>query len=538
MKLSQLLASVKITQVIVWWAILFFALELFITLECAIKIEHLDFTFEMVKQYFAVCSFSMLLWSLPFLILGWFRKLYFVSVLLLFSLNIPYKYLLHRYYGVTTFEDFGALSDFFLWDSIWGFLNGIVGVKNIFFAVIILLFFILIFYFLIHKLWQNKFVSTTSDFILCFLLASLLVGTYVYKDKTVGGARNYLSYPWFMRLGWDYYRYLSIPKYIDAVDNKNISLFKDKLKLLSDSDIIGVVMIGESWSSIPSQVYGYKRQNTPSSVEAFQKGNLVLFKGKTILKASFSALLTSLSLCEADTLKDSPTIFRLLSEMKVSSYQLQGQMHKDTPCKKLFDGVEIITKRNRFDEGMLPALEQRVLNFKSGRECFFMHHKGAHFAFETYCPENFKIFDNINDEYTKGLSKKDRYSYNTYDNCTLYYDYIFGEIIKILEKKKVPSFILLFSDHGEGGYLEKCRNQKNEDKERIYNIPFMIWFSDEYIKKFPQVYNSAKKNAWKVVRNDISVSYSILNLMQIELPEQKHKTPLRDDFIEPASLVR
>jgi len=165
----------------------------------------------------------------------------------------------------------------------------------------------------------------------------------------------------------------------------------------------------------------------------------------------------------------------------------------------------------------------------SVKDCIFMHFQGSHFVFENKYPSKFKKFDNLKDVYTEQYkSPKDIYTYNTYDNTVLYFDSIFGSIATELNKRQEPSFILYFSDHGEGAVVDELRGATRENIERIYNVPLFIWFSESYIKIYPEVVKMMRLNSDKKedVYIDEAVIYMILECMRISSKTAHIKNPI------------
>ena len=88
---------------------------------------------------------------------------------------------------------------------------------------------------------------------------------------------------------------------------------------------------------------------------------------------------------------------------------------------------------------------------------------------------------------------------NTYDNSIVYTDYLLGEMIQRMNDRKGISFLVYFSDHGETPNSTAWRDSANPD---LFKVPFVIWFSPEYRRKFPGVVKSIEKAAKEPLRLD------------------------------------
>ena len=85
-----------------------------------------------------------------------------------------------------------------------------------------------------------------------------------------------------------------------------------------------------------------------------------------------------------------------------------------------------------------------------------------------------------------------------YDNATLYNDYVFESIVKQYENKN--AVVIYFSDHGEEiydyrdvlGRVGPDESMIGEFKASMFDVPFMIWMSDEFISQNPETVERIK----------------------------------------------
>jgi heptose-I-phosphate ethanolaminephosphotransferase len=134
----------------------------------------------------------------------------------------------------------------------------------------------------------------------------------------------------------------------------------------------------------------------------------------------------------------------------------------------------------------------------------------------------FNIFsqDSIPDK--NWITKKDKQYIAEYDNATLYNDYVVHEIID--KFRNDTAIILYFPDHGEEIY--DFRNQAGRTQEKVktsnilkyqYEIPFVIWCSNKYMEKYPEVTNSIKNAISKPFMND-NICQILFGIAGIQTP--------------------
>ena len=158
-------------------------------------------------------------------------------------------------------------------------------------------------------------------------------------------------------------------------------------------------------------------------------------------------------------------------------------------------------KSNSFDNELLGVLDEGCDSRKGGIKDFtVIHTMGSHMRYNLRYPKEFEKFTPaINDN-------EGRFSFNTemklrlvnaYDNSILYTDYIISETIKNIEAKGESSVIIYFSDHGENLYDDTrdiVGHGKNIPTKYSVQIPFFIWYSDEYYQSNKNIVNNLKSN--------------------------------------------
>ena len=478
-------------------------------------------------------SFTNVFFVLPFLLIkhNIAKKIYWLFTILLFLPGLIISYFLFKYMKVRLdYSIFFMLDDFMqlhlIKDFFLSYLNfGIITWSVLLgaFIFVIIIFVKVLYYFFRLDIKFEKSDRWVAIFIGIFLCSCIwIVCSTSYKSRFV----NFYKSPWFVNAYCQYNTYKKTPNILNLISEKNVNEISDRFKDYSKSNITGVVMIGESLSRHAMSVYGYKRNTTPNLrniMKSSEYGKIVLFNGKTHFKYTSLSLLHALSFSEKDNLKKSAPIARIMDVYGVKSYMLSSVYDTEFSLKRLFEGMENlggipegVEIRQWHDDNLTKLFENKMETLTSAKNCVFMHFQGSHFIFEDKYPSRFKIFDNVKDAYTnKYTNSKDIYTYNTYDNTVIYFDYIFDKIVAKLNKSEVPSFILYFSDHGEGPTENELRGAKNENTDRIYDVPLLIWFSNSYIKKYPQVVKAASHYSNNAIYIDKSIMHMILECMRI-----------------------
>jgi heptose-I-phosphate ethanolaminephosphotransferase len=118
------------------------------------------------------------------------------------------------------------------------------------------------------------------------------------------------------------------------------------------------------------------------------------------------------------------------------------------------------------------------------------HLKGSHFNYINRYPQEFARF-----------SKPNKYDLlPNYEDSIAYTDYILQQIYTYAKENLNLEAMVYFSDHGG---IPTTR--RNPDSKGFFNlrIPLFTYFSDEYIKLFPDTYNTLKDHQDMYFTNDL-----------------------------------
>lgn len=185
-----------------------------------------------------------------------------------------------------------------------------------------------------------------------------------------------------------------------------------------------------------------------------------------------------------------------------------------------------------FDDSLIPIFK-KSLEDNYDKKLIILHFMGSHAPYEARYPANFGSFKyNIGlKDLTGSISKSKTIA--TYDNSIEFTDSILKEIILSLKKENNESYLLFLSDHGVDVYDTDPNKEFSRNMSYItpsmYEIPFFIWFSDNYKKAYPDIIENTKKAINKSYQID-RVDHTIIDLSRLNheifIPEDSIISPL------------
>lgn len=292
-----------------------------------------------------------------------------------------------------------------------------------------------------------------------------------------------------------------------------------------------VLIIGESYGKVHSQLYGYKYPTTPRQVKLERSGlltrfsdvvscwNLTSFVFKNVL--SMHVVGQKGEWCDYALF---PELFKkagynvtfltnqFLPQAKEAIYDFSGGFFLNNPELSKF----LFTTRNkslhRFDEGLLADYDGLVKsgdivinnahNRKSAAKApnlIIFHLIGQHVNYRTRVPNDHRVFTAADyAESRPDLSERRRRVLADYDNACLYNDSIVASIIKRFENTN--SIIIYMPDHGEECYEPGrnfiCRNHSADVDWPLahyeFEVPFWIYCTHRYAVTHPEIFKAIK----------------------------------------------
>ncbi|WP_158655539.1 sulfatase-like hydrolase/transferase, partial [Helicobacter marmotae] len=183
----------------------------------------------------------------------------------------------------------------------------------------------------------------------------------------------------------------------------------------------------------------------------------------------------------------------------------------------------------KFDESILHYLNS--LPPADSKRFFALHLMGNHAKYYNRYPLEFAHFleqdtpcfhtkDN-----TKLLNDMMLAENMHYLNSLLYGDFILNEIIKHFES--LDSIVLFFSDHGEEVYdfRDFIGHADSKISRFMVEIPFIVYVSDVFIQKHPDIYKRLKNAQNQRYMND-DLMHTLLDIAGIHLKGYESKRSL------------
>lgn len=251
-----------------------------------------------------------------------------------------------------------------------------------------------------------------------------------------------------------------------------------------------VIVLGESVNRYHLSLYGYERKTTPN-FDSY-RSDLEIF---TNVKSSYATTIDALKgvlTFDRDIAKGDIVSFLNKAGFKTFWISNQFAIEKSDGIfgteARLTSGFFVFKnnyhhrggRSSAYDEVLIDPFKN-ALNYDADKKVIFIHLLGSHIDYVKRYP---KIFDKFTSPEMTKCSKE----VAEYDNSILYTDYVLNKILNELRARKdeITAFIY-FSDHGED-----CRDCKesihthNEGIEFCYEIPMILWLSDEYQKIRPE----------------------------------------------------
>lgn len=412
---------------------------------------------------------------------------------------------------------------------------------------------------LLQKKWQKIFVG-------CFLLVFFPVGLYM-TGKT---AKLFLLYTQYDIEEWRdnqggyamtntltnliySMRYL----HFSGKDNEKaiascLEVSRTPAKCQNKDSLNVIFVIGESFSKHHASIYRYYLNTTPTMIEEQRKGNLFVFSDvvSPFNMTTFSVKnMISTNVLENNETWFSKPAFPILFKKAGYHVTMWDNQRPDTDVStydyalgSYLYASEIIplsysmynTKTFDYDGQMIQSFRVHNYNYKHNLNIF--HLMGQHSDAAERFPDDdkLKVFK-VDDIKRNNLDEWQKQIIADYDNATLYNDGIIRKLIEMFSKN--CTVLVYLSDHGEELFDYRNFIGRTHEKKKSwqalkyqYEIPFVVWCSDSFKKKYPKKVEAIKK-AMKKPFLSSNVSHMLLSLASINTPfYQADKDVLSDKY--------
>ena len=257
-----------------------------------------------------------------------------------------------------------------------------------------------------------------------------------------------------------------------------------------------VVILGESFSSNHSSLYGYGRNTNPLLKKQVEQGNLFVFKNvkspSTHTTNVFKYLLNTFQVGQEDgqSWYESTNIIEVMKTAGYHTIWISNQLEKG-----MFDNIpsghgnicdeKYYMENESYTDKYDSRLIEKALAIKQNNSTIFYHLMGQHENFQERYPKEYEHFKGS--DYAE-YPEHQRATLASYDNATLYNDYVVNSIINLYKDK--DAVVFYFSDHALDvfdtapnyfGHAKQTEASQKQGKK----IPFMVYVSPLFQERHP-----------------------------------------------------
>ena len=290
-------------------------------------------------------------------------------------------------------------------------------------------------------------------------------------------------------------------------------------------DVNLVLIIGESYSKHHSNLYDYPKNTNPRLRKRMEDGNLFVFNDVVSSYNLTSFVLRNLfsvnSIMDGETWSSYPAfpiLFknagynvyfwdnqRTFGKADVSDFSIASYLFNDSILTRSYTSYNHQTYS--YDKELIDDFWSHV-SLDGDKNLIIFHLMGQHtMPDKRYPPEKGYDYFTKDSVQNKELSDKQKKQVAQYDNATRYNDFLIDDLLNRLTDKKVVA--VYFSDHGEEIFDFRKHYGRTQEKQKTanllkyqYEIPFMIWCSNQYAIEYPNVVDQIKLSINRPFMND------------------------------------
>lgn len=296
-----------------------------------------------------------------------------------------------------------------------------------------------------------------------------------------------------------------------------------------------VLVVGEASRASSWRMFGAERETTPrldttkNIVPMFD----VITQSNTTHK-SVPIILSAVSAANFDDLYSQKSIITLFKEAGFNTMFISNQ----GPNRSFIDhfGQEADStvllhslpgsSANHYDSDVLPFIADAVKR-NTGKLFIVMHSYGSHFDFSKRYPPEFSKYQP--DAITSIDPSYGHIVRNAYDNSVLFTDYVLSEIIGLLKADTVSCSAMFYcADHGDDTMDDSRARFLHASPTTTYyqlHVASFGWFSDGYVGRFPAKFEAAQKNS-RLSASTANVFHTVVDIASIDSPYEDHTQSL------------
>ncbi|MGO2333465.1 phosphoethanolamine transferase CptA [Providencia sp.] len=364
-------------------------------------------------------------------------------------------------------------------------------------------------------------LPTTGRIGVSLLILIILFGVPYYnkaikQDRPLSNVTSYinskLAYaaPWQFVSGYFLYKNQLANMEELIRDNNKIPPLENFVDANGNTPRTFVLVIGESTSRDRMSLYGYQRPTTPELVQLAQDypANLSVFNDVVTSRPytieALQQVLTFASQTEPELFNSRPSIMNMMKQAGFKTFWITNQQtmtERNTLLtafsrqtdKQYYLNNDMAQSSRIYDDVVLEPFKEALAD-PAEKKFIVVHLLGTHMRYEFRYPEDKAIFTNKDSLIPANLKDDEIKDYNAYDNAQHYNDYVVSSLIKDFDSSKENGFLVFFSDHGEDVFdtppHEMLGRSEGKPTKVMYNIPFLVWQSPEWLQTHQSDLNS------------------------------------------------
>lgn len=272
---------------------------------------------------------------------------------------------------------------------------------------------------------------------------------------------------------------------------------------VTDEDSLTVVfLLGESVRADHLGLNGYARQTTPF---LSREPNVVsisdVYSPSYFTDRAVPRMMTRADSIDDHAAYDEQSFITLFKNagFRTSWYANQA----DTPCLRYYrhetdrlyeaehNFVPNTAKGKFLDEDLLGWYRKDLRRTDEPLQLLIMHQLNCHWVYTSKYPDSFEIYKPVmtHDEVLRNTREE---LINAYDNCIVYSDSIWHEVIEPLRGRN--AIVIYHSDHGEA-LGEEGKYLHGADYPGTHCPAAWVWYSDTYARRHPARIAALRANA-------------------------------------------
>lgn len=316
-----------------------------------------------------------------------------------------------------------------------------------------------------------------------------------------------------------------------------------------DGQELIILVIGETARFDNFHINGYTRETTPK-LDKLQ--HLIsfsdLYSSANLTSISIPQIITRATPKNFDLQYKEKTIVDAFAEAGFSTAWISSQEMNSPVINRLQNVVNYAyflkagsDGKNIYDGMLLPKIRYYLHNDQENKKFIVVHTLGSHYQYGRRYPKSFEIFKPVLPSRgieSMGVTINDKEKLiNAYDNSILYTDYFLYQLIKMVDSMHASSTLVYLSDHGESlfdnGNTHILHGNNNPTKQE-YHIPYLVWYSNQYLQSFPQKIQALKGNKNKPAMSTATF-YTLLDMANIKYnnPDSNATKSLADSLYQP-----